>query len=241
MKKTLIAGLILGLVAGSLYAPATAGKKKKKPKPAPVSVDQKFFLRSTGCTGDNVDYLSPTDADDETQCFYTGSGIRFEVGQTTGDVCAPDPTTGGQRCAVSGRKTATRVFDALDGVPIVLDTTKAITGSIWTSGGACAVSVVPCSPAGLSIGETKMDISLVGMIGDEEVAIGEVSETYQVAPGTVHEVKIEIKIDPALAGKVFDTIELRTWQGGKAVGHGVINTNGDTSSFISVPALVTKK
>lgn len=240
MRKSVVLLIIGGLIVGSLGAPAVAKKKKKKP--AAVSVDQEFFLRSSGCTGDNFDYLSLTDADDEIQCFHTSAGVRNEVGQTTGDACTDDPTTGGQRCAVSSRETATRYFDALDGVPIVLDTTKAITGSIWTSGGACPVSdPVPCSPAGAGVGETTMDVSLVGMIGEEEVLIGELSETYQVQPGTVYEVKIELKIDPAVAGKVFDTIELRTWQGGTAAGHGVINTNADTSSFITVPSLVKKK
>ena len=242
MRKSVILLIVGSLIVGSLGAPAVAKKKKKK---KPVAVEQKFFLRSTGCpSGDvNVDYLSLTDADEEVQCNYTGAGIRWEIGDQTGDVCTPvdDPTTGTPRCAVSSRETATRYFDALDGVPIVLDTKKAISGSIWTSGAACAHGLVPCSPTGLSAGETTMDISVVGKIGQEEVAVGELSETYQVQPGTVHEVKIDIKIDPKLAGKKFDTIELRTWQGGTAGGHGIINTNADTSSFISIPALVKKK
>lgn len=241
MRKTLIMLVVGGLVVGGLGAPATA-KKKKKPKAALVQVDQKFFLRSVGCSQPDVnfDYLSLTDADEEIQCFYTGSGIRNTIGEQTGDACVEDPN-GVNRCAVASRETATRYFDAVDGIPIVLDTTKPITGSIWTEGGTCPVGGVPCSPAGIGIGETTFDVSLVGKIGEEEITIGELSETYQVQPGTVHEVKLNMKIDPALAGKVFDTIDLRTWQGGVAVGHGVILTNGDTSSFISVPSLVKKK
>lgn len=238
MRRSVILLVVGGLIVGSLGAPAMAKKKKKpKPAPAPVSVDQKFFLRSSGCTGDNFDYLSLEDADDEVQCFHTAAGVRNEVGQTTGDACVPDPTTGGERCAVSSRETATRYFDALDGVPIVLDTTKAVTGTVWTAGATCPTALT-CSPTPLSAGTTKLDVSLVGRIGEEEILIGEQSESYQVQPGTVHEVKIEMKIDPAHAGKVFDTIELRTWQGGTAAGHGVINTNGETSSFISVPSFL---
>jgi hypothetical protein len=241
MRRSVILLIVGSLIVGSLGAPAV-GKKKKKKKP--VAVDQQFFLRSTGCSAPDVnfDFLSLTDADEEIQCFYTGAGGRNSIGDETGDACAPDPTTGGERCAVSGRETATRYFDTVDGIPIVLNTKKPVTGSIWTSGGACPVAdPVPCSPAGLGVGETTMDVSLVGKIGDEEVPIGELSETYQVQPGTVHEVKIELTIDPALAGKKFDTVELRTWQGGTSAGHGVINTNGETSSFISIPSLVKKK
>lgn len=239
MRRSVILLIVGSLIVGSLGAPAVAKKNKKK---KPVAVEQKFFLRSTGCSEPDVnfDYLSLTDADEEIQCFYTGSGGRNTIGEQTGDVCAEDPL-GTQRCAVAGRETATRYFDTIDGIPIVLNTKEVITGSIWTSGGACPVGGVPCSPAGLGIGETTMDISVVGKIGEEEVPVGELSETYQVQPGTVHEVKIEIEIDPALAGKKFSTIELRTWQGGPAAGHGVLNTNGETSSFISIPSLVKKK
>lgn len=243
MRKTLIMLVVGGLVVGTLGAPAVA-KKKKAPKASLVQVDQKYALRSTGCSDPDVnfDYLSLTDGDEEIQCFYTSAGIRNTIGEQTGDACVPDPTTGGERCAVPSRETATRYFDTVDGVPIVLDTTKAITGSIWTEGATCPVGdPAPCSPAGLGAGETSFDVSLVGKVGEEEITIGELSDTYQVQPGTVHEVKIDIKIDPALAGKVFNTIELRTWQGGNAVGHGVILTNGDKSSFITIPALVKKK
>jgi hypothetical protein len=241
MRKALIMLVVGGLVVGGLGAPATAKKKKKKP--AVVAVAQKYFLRSVGCSQPDVnfDYLSLTDADEEIQCFYTGSGVRNTIGDEVGDVCAPDPLGGSPRCAVASRETATRYFDAIDGIPIVLDTSKTITGSIWTDGGACATALTPCSPAGLGVGQTTFDVSVVGKIGEEETVIGELSDTYQVTPGTVHEVKLDLKIDPALAGKVFDTIELRTWQGGVAVGHGVILTNGDTSSYISIPALVKKK
>ena len=240
MRKSVILLLVGSLVVGGLGVNAVAKKKKKKKKV--VAVQQDFFLRSTGCSEPDVnfDYLSLTDADEEIQCFYTGAGGRNSIGDEAGDVCAPDPLGGSPRCAVASRATATRYFDAVDGTPIVLNTKKPVTGSIWTSGGSCVVAQA-CSPAGLGIGQTTMDVSLVGKIGDEEVPVGEMSDTYQVTPGTVHEVVIEMEIDAAAAGKKFDTIELRTWQGGTAAGHGVINTNGETSSFISVPSLKTKK
>lgn len=233
MKKVLVLMVVGGLLFGGVLAPAQAKKKKK---PAIVHVDQKFYLRSTGCpaSSDNSDFLSVTDADEEVQCFFTGSGIRNEIGDQTGTVGAQGNN------AVSDRATATRVWDTTDGIPIVLDASKPITGQIWTSGGACPVGGVPCSPAGLGIGETTADVAVVGFVGDTEVVIGELADTYQVQPGTVHEIKIEIKIDPALNGTTFDKIELRTWQHGAAVGHGVVNTNADTSSFISVPALAKK-
>jgi hypothetical protein len=234
MRKLITLFLVLGLIAGLQLAPAEAKKKKKK-APVPVQVDQKFFLRSTGCTAadTNSDYLSVEDADEAVQCFYTGAGIRNEVGGQTGTVGAAGNN------AVSGRDVATRYWDATDGIPLVLDASKPITGSIWTDGGRCVVSVSGqgCSPAGISAGEMIFDVTFVGLQGETEVEIGTFTETYQVTPGTVHELKLEIAIDPGLNGASFDSLELRTWMHGKSAGHGVINTNGDTSSFISIPAL----
>ena len=141
---------------------------------------------------------------------------------------------------VSQRELATRYWDAIDGIPITLDSSKPISGSIWTSGASCAVSGVPCSPAGVSLGEMITVVTVVAKVGDEEITIGEQEETYQVQPGTVQEIKVNIPIDAALNGKTFDSIELRTWQHGKSAGHGVINTNGDTSSYISIPTFAKK-
>lgn len=221
--------LIGGLLVGAL-APAQAKKKKKKP--ALVQVDEKLYLTSTGCAAgtDNVDFLSITDTDVEIECNYTAAGIRYELGEQTGQtICAQD------RCVVAKRADAERVWDAIDGIPITLDSSKPITGSIWTSGLACAVGGVPCSPAGIAIGEMITDITVVGKIGDQEIKIGEQEETYQVVPGTVQEIKVNIPIDAALNGKTLDSIEVRTWQHGESVGHGVINMNGETSSFVSIP------
>lgn len=233
MKKTMVVALAGALVVSGLLVPAQAKKTKKKPPPAPVQVDQKFFLSSTGCStaGGNFDYLSIADADAETECWYTGSGIRNEIGGTTGTVGAQGSNV------VTSREGATRYWDTVDGVPLVLDASKPITGSIWTSGGRCVIAS-PCAPTGIGVGNVTMDVAVVGMIAGEEKVIGEFAETYPVQPGTVHEIKIDLKIDPALNGVQFETLELRTWMHGHAAGHGVINTNGDTSSFISFPALV---
>jgi hypothetical protein len=226
MAKKLFSILVAaGLVGGALItAPVTAGAQE-----APS--EAKLFLRSTGCpaSSDNSDYLSLEDADEEIQCFFTGSGIRNEIGEQTGTIGAQ-----GQN-AVSDRETATRYWDALDGVPVVLDATKPITGQIWTSGGACAVGGVPCSPAGLGAGEMIFDINFVGTQGGTEVEVATFTATYEVVPGTVQLIEIEAAIDPSLDGAQLDTFEMRTWQHGSSVGHGVVNTNGETSSYISVP------
>jgi hypothetical protein len=235
MRKTLVLFLIATLVSGAFALPAHAAKKKKKPKPAGlVQADQQFFFMSTGCpaSGGNFDFLTATDSDAEIECFYTGSGIRNEIGDSTGTVGA------GGNNVVTGRDEATRLWDAVDAIPFTLDASKAITGSIWTQGGECPVSdPAPCSPVGLGIGEVVVDIAIVGTSAGAEVVIAELTESYNVTPGAPHEIALNVEIDDALQGKVLETFEVRTWIHGMSVGHGVIKTNGDTSSTVTVPVL----
>ncbi|HVF53745.1 MAG TPA: hypothetical protein VNC78_09100 [Actinomycetota bacterium] len=234
MRKALVLMIVGALVVGASVLPAHAAKKKK-PKPAGlVQADLPLYFMSTGCpaTGGNFDFLTATDSDAEVECFYTGSGIRNEIGDSTGTVGA------GGNNAVTGREEATRLWDAVDGIPMTLDASKNITGSIWTQGGECPVAdPAPCSPVGLGFGEVVVDIAIVGTSAGAEVIIAELSESYSVTPGSPHEIALDVDIDAALQGKVLDTFEVRTWIHGMSVGHGVIKTNGDTSSVVTVPVL----
>jgi hypothetical protein len=81
------------------------------------------------------------------------------------------------------------------------------------------------------------DIRVIGETGGEEVEIGTYTETFSVAPGTVHTVKVDVPIDAAHAGKVFDSVTMITFQHGDSVGHGVIKSNAPSSSYIVVPTL----
>lgn len=228
-RKPFVIAVSLGLVAGLVIAPATAKPKKKKPTPpaAPVAVDLKYFLSSNGCppqgqtAKDAEDFLTLTDTEDAVECNYTASGIRNDVQTMT-----PAYTRDGQ----------SRWWDTIDGTPVVLDTSKRITGEIFTSGTECAVSGA-CSPTPISAGQMTFDIRVIGETGGEEVEIGTYTETYSVGPGTVHAVKVDVPIDAAHAGKVFDSITMITFQHGNSAGHGVIKSNAPSSSYIVVPTL----
>ena len=191
----------------------------------------KFFLASTGCSAADVnfDFLTVTDADSEIECNYTGAGIRNEIGSNTGTVGANGSN------AVADRETATRYWDSTDGGKVTLDASRPITGDIYTMGAHCVVTGQPCSPAGASLGQVVLDIEVVGYVGDAETSFGTQTDTFQVAPGAAHKTAVSIQPEAALTGKTFDRVELRTWVHGPSAGHGVIKTNGDVSSFISVP------
>ena len=89
----------------------------------------------------------------------------------------------------------------------------------------------------MSAGATTLDIRVFGVTGGEEVEIGTYTETYDVPPGTLHAVKVDVPIDAAHAGKTFESITMVTFQHGNSVGHGVIKSNAPASSYIVIPAI----
>ncbi len=212
MKKLMVTALTLGLLAGSLIAPAEAAKKKKKPKPpaAPVSVDQKFFLRqdATPCSAAH-EHLSLTDGTD-LSCFYTGGGLPNEVrAQTTGPIITD--------------------WAAEDGVPFVFDTAKKITGEITIHGGDLGTGPI-------SAGQARFDIALIAEVGGEEKEVGTLSETWITVPGDVHVVTLDLAIDPALAGQQVTAFRADTQLRGVAIGPHTIELD-EPASFIVVPTL----
>lgn len=228
LRKPAVVLVSVGLVAGLAIAPVAAKPKKKKPKaPVPAAVDMKYFLASNGCppqgqtARDAEDFLTLTDTEDAIECNHTAAGIRNDIQTMT-----PAYTREGQ----------SRWWDTIDGTPIVLDTTKKITGEIFTSGTSCAVSG-GCSPTPISAGTMTFDIRVIGETGGEEVELGTYTETYSVGPGTTYTVKVDVPIDAAHAGKVFDSITVVTYQHGNSVGHGVIKSNAPTSSYVVIPTL----
>lgn len=223
MSKRSFSIFVAGALVAGVFATAPAG--------AQAASEVKFFLHSTGCSAadTNFDYLSVVDSDDAIECFYTGSGIRNEIGQNV----AATPVT-------ANRETATRYWDNTDGGPITLDATRPVTGEIYTQGGACVIGGAPCSPAGASAGQVILDITLVGKVGDQEIELGAQTDSFTTVPAGPHKTVVEIQPDATLTGTTFDVIELRTWIHGVSVGHGVVKTNGSASSFISIPTASTE-
>ena len=210
MKKLVVFGLVAGLVAGSLAAPAVAKKKKPKPPPAPVSVDQKFFLRqdATPCSASH-EHLSLTDGADLV-CFYTGGGAPNEVRAQAGTPIITD-------------------WAAEDGVPFVFDTAKKITGEITVRGGDLGAGP-------MAAGQARFDLAVIATVAGAETEIGTLSETWITAPGDVHLVKLDLAIDPALAGQSVTAFRIDTQLRGVSIGPHSIELE-DPASFLIVPTL----
>lgn len=215
MKKTLIALLVMGLVAGSLVAPAAAKKKKKK---KPVAVEQTFYLRDLDGCDTSENQLSLTDAPDA-GCWYLDSGAPYEAIVQAGLATAAD---------------LGQTWTTMDGTPFKLDPSKPITGEISSASGECVVAD-PCSPVMVGGGQAVLDVVVTATIDGEPKEVGTYTETFVVAPGSGHTSKIEVPIDPALAGQTVDSLSVLTYLHGAAVGHGAIELD-DPSSFILVPS-----
>ncbi|MGH2730964.1 MAG: hypothetical protein ACRDJI_10215 [Actinomycetota bacterium] len=220
MRKTIITALVLGLLAGSLVAPADAKKKKKKPKaPSLVQVDQQMFLRGDGCTVEARALSTEDNAD--TECIYTRAGLLYD----TIPESAPAPAGANPW----------QTWPAVDGIPLKLDATKPLTGEIYVKGTFPLVGDYP----GISAGNVKVTVKVVGESGGEEKTLGEFVDEFTAKPGDpAHATMVSITLDPALNGLDFTSLTLHTRIGGASVGHGVYQLN-NPSSFIKVPTLVT--
>lgn len=230
MKKILIVGLSLALVAGALIAPADAKKKKKKKKPpvatAPVQVDQKFYLRRDACNTENDNtHLSLTDSTDQA-CWASDAGVLYSVIKQVDE--AGGPFNSG---------VLWEPYPAADGVPLTLDATKPITGEITLYGGQC-LTTAACAPASVTAGEATVSYRLFGEINGEEVELGTYDDTFQTTPGENHTSNLEITVDPALDKAVVTALRFEVFKGGTAYGPGGIEYD-DPASFLTIPALVT--
>lgn len=225
-RKLLATALALGVVVGS-FGVAEAAKKKKKPKPvpAPVQLDQKFFMRRDACEGAGADStdnarLSLADGPDEggNLCGWLESGVFNEILVAAGEAPTAD------------------VWPVADGLPLTLDATKAITGSI-----TLVSSRLNAAPdQGVAAGQSTLVVDLVGTSGGEDVSIGTASVDYAVTPATsTYTVDFEIKVEGALDKKVLDSITMTTTIRGPMAGHGLYELDNPPST-VTIPAWVVQ-
>ena len=199
MKKTVIFMLTAAL-AFSLIGPADAKKKKPKKTAPATPVSLQFYLRSDEAC--EAPFLSLTDAEDG-DCIYGDTGFYDALGDDF-----------------------TQNYVAADGVPLVLDVTKPVTGSIGIRGWNTAGGV----------GMAEIDLVLLATIGGEEKELGTYNEAYTVGPAETHMVEFEMALDPALAGLTVETLTLAvnshgTTAGGRGVEH------DEPVASMTIPAL----
>jgi hypothetical protein len=203
LKKVAIF-VLAGVLAFGLLGPAAAKKKKPKKPPALAPVEVQFFLRAdTDCP---EAYLSTTAGSEDDWCYY---GLNDTFNETGPEAVSGDPVDH---------------YVAVDGVPLTLDPTRKVTGSLTISGWA-----------GTGVGNAELDVALLATIGGEEKTLGTFAESYSGEPNTNHVAAFEIEIDPALAGAVVESLTLDVHSHGMTVFGRGAEHNGQ--SWIKVPAL----
>ena len=198
MKRKLAVLVALGLVVGSLAGTADAKKKKPKPK-APTPVDVSFQL---GMEGDAC-VFSTTPMPGDGDCgspFFGLLASQLEQGPVGAS--------------------------AVDGLPLTVDATKPIKGTIIVESYALAVG-----PDIVGVGQPTVVITATATSGGEEIAIGEfTSEPYLVTPPTVqYPIEFEIAVPAEHDKKVLDGLTL-TWEvTGPSMFHGAVQPDGTTN------------
>lgn len=210
MRRTLAVALAIGLLAGALIGPAEAAKKKKKKKLVPT--EAQFFIHwdddgAGGCDG--MQHMSLEDTEGDTGCSYVFQPAQ-EVFVATG---AADPLS--------------NVWPASNGVPLVLDASKPITGE-FSMRGNLAINA-------------SVEWVLSGMTGsgNVEIASGQ-TETYNSGPTGVTgpvPLTIEADADKKFHKKKFTSLELTTTVRGVASGY---VSRENPGSFIVVPSFKVK-
>lgn len=204
MKKKISVLLALGLVVGSLAGTAEAAKKKPKPK-TPVPVEVKFLLG------------------------HDGESCIFSTTAMAGDGDCGSPFWG-----LLGEELEPEALgaSAVDGLPLTLDATKPIKGTLVMESYAAVLG-----PDVVGVGRPSVTITATGTSGGAEVALGEfTSDPYLVTPNQVpYPVDFEIQIPAEHDKKVLEGLTL-TWKvTGQSMFHGAVQPDA-ASNFFTIGA-----
>ena len=223
--KALVAGtLVAGIVAVSaalaatgpsvtITSPKTGTSYSAKRTPsidvtgnatfAPVTQKStKFYLRRDGCgTSSDNPHLSVTSATD------AGDGCGIIGGQGVAGAVAPGLTA--------------TDYPTVDGMPLILDTTKAITGTLDINSDIDGA------------GQITIDFSLEALVNGEGVVVGTDSQTITVDPTTAdYPVAFSITPTSALEKANLSGLDLHVNASGPYVGSGYVGLSG--KSFMTV-------
>ena len=163
----------------------------------------RFYLRRDGCgTSSDNPHLSTTNGTD------AGDGCGLVINAVAG--VGGDVDQG-----------AFVDFPATDGMPLALDTSRSITGTIDVTGTA--------------VGLVEMDVSLEALVGGQGVSIGSDTESFLLDP-TVSDNPVPFTVVPsaALANADLQGLDLRVHIHGPAFDAGFMGFSG--KSWVDLPS-----
>lgn len=212
LKKTLVGITALALVAGALAVPAAAKRKKPKPAPVPVQAEQTFYVVQ-GAEGESCAHaLRPTPSStSHGECLDVGAGIVNEAWSTYhGSECDPDANGETPRCVVEP-------YSAEGGLPLRLDATRALRGTIYVR----SMSIHDAVPAGAGAGPATFHLSARAVVAGTPTLLGRFTADYVVTPAQrVYEIPFELPLDASLDGAEVTEFAVDLWNSGPTAGHG---------------------
>ncbi len=215
MKRVIGLALVAGLIAAHMGSSSAATRV--------VAKSSKFYLRDdNGC--ENPNYLSKKNGRD-TGCWQLDSFLNEPVIDQAG---------------LLDRDQIADHFEARDGVPLILNAKKDITGNIATYSGSCVDPTVPCAPVGVGAGQAEVDIIVRAWVGGGEVVVGEQNASFVVVPGGPHETEVELDVPDALHKKKVSALRVSVYFHGAAAFHSGVEMD-NPASFITVPTVVKKR
>jgi hypothetical protein len=190
MKRTLVAILVLGLLGGSLATVAEA--KKKKPKKL-VPAEQKYFLHWKG------DGATPPGCTDI---------VYMDLQDTAGDAGCSDSTQVAQEVFdQTGQELVSTTYPATEGVPLTLDASRHLTGTIVLTG-----TVTANASAQLELSGTVGGADTVVATGETTTGNGALSNNPSgliQLPGPGAVLPVDIALDTAFDKKLVTALTLK--------------------------------
>jgi hypothetical protein len=194
MKRSVVTLVVLGLLVGSLASVAEAKKKKPKPKKL-VAAEQKYFLHwdsdgatPPGCTG--AVYMSLEDKSGDSTCSTT-TQFAQEAFYATG----------------SEDEIVRYLFPAADGLPLTLDATRNLKGSMVLRGTYTYDAYVELVLTGMVDGAA---VKLAeGESGKGQGALSNSIQGTVQLPGPHAELPFDIAFDKAFDKKVVESLDLQ--------------------------------
>ena len=199
-KLTLI--LALALLVSIVGMPAGAAPSQ-----------QKLYLRSNGASAcaDQVLTLSTRRGGDESVCGYRNGAPFGEVYEQT------------------GIDDGTKYFTGTDGLPVTVDATRDVPGTI-------AVGAY-LSGVGGGVGKLVLDVELTAVSGNSTVTLGSTTVEQDLDPAKdVHELPFTIDVDDAVNGQELTSLSLGVDVRGLHMGHGFLTLDG--MSHFTLPITV---
>lgn len=196
MRKTIVSVLTVALVAGSLGVAAHAKKA--------TGID--FYLRGPDCSADVLG-LSVKDEPGDGTC---GGAENGAVNGVSGQ---------------AGQPMVEQTWMAYDGLPLVLDASKPVTGKLYIT-----------SFVGRTAGPATLDVKIQVQTGGKTVDVGSATVDYLVTPVQAWtEVVFEIDVPAKLNKKKITALQMRTTSRGYAPLQGYFHME-NPASFITIPA-----